>query len=236
MARDVSQSFTTPFFRLSFPNLAEPRKKTNAQTGKVTDTFDMVMLFPTTAGHWGPPADLTQLIHAAKDTRDKHWNNPAARPPVINMPFKDGSQPNKAGKIHEGFAGCIVSSAMSTRRPGMVGPDPKVALDPKRDLYPGCWCRAVVHCFTYENGGNYGVSFGLDHIQKWKDDSPLGGSAGNPEDHFQQLDAPAPQNGGAFGTGPNGPTTQAAPGTPPLPPTPAMPTPPAPPVKKNVWD
>jgi len=234
MAREVSQSITTPFFRLSFPNLVEPRKKTDPTTGKVTESFDIVMLFPQVAGHWGPAADLTQMINLAKELRDKHWNNPSTRPRELGMPFADGNQPNKAGKIHEGFAGSTKSSATSSRRPCMVGPDPKVALDPRKDLYPGCWCRAVIHAFTYEGKGNSGVSFGLDHIQKWKDDSPLGGSAGNPEDHFQQLDAPPPQNGGAFGTGPNGPTTSAPQGAPP--PLPPTPLPPAPPVKKNVWD
>jgi hypothetical protein len=58
-------------------------------------------------------------------------------------------------------------------------------VDP-REIYPGCFVIASVRAFTYDTRGNKGVSFGLNHIQKIADGTPIGGRS-RPEDDFQPL-------------------------------------------------
>ena len=204
MAPKNNETITTPFFRLCFPNLAKPKDVPAVGGKKAYQRFDMVMAFPKST-------DLKDLKKIANAAIVAMWPDPTKRPGNIRSPFKDGDRPNGNGNIMDGFPGCIVVNAMSTRRPGMVGPDPKIPLDAEKDLYPGCWCRAVIHAFAYSGQGGSGVSFGIDHIQKYKDDEPLGVSCGKPEDHFGQLEDP---NAGEFQTGPTGPSP-AAPVAPP---------------------
>ena len=65
----------------------------------------------------------------------------------------------------------------------------------EKDFYPGCYARATVRAFAYDQAGNRGVAFGLQNIQKLADGEPLGGRT-KPHDDFEPVDDDV-ANGGA---------------------------------------
>ena len=42
------------------------------------------------------------------------------------------------------------------------------------EIYGGCYCKAQLNAYAYEQAGNRGISFGLLHLQKVKDGEPFG--------------------------------------------------------------
>lgn len=168
----------TPKFRLSFPALFQP--KLNDLNGK--HEFSCVALFPV-------DADLGHMKAAVKDLlTEKFTADQAKWPTPLKSPFRDQGEKVKKdangaiiigtdGKpvLQEGHvAGAIFMNLKSTNRPGIVDQDVKAIIDPSK-LYAGCWVIADVNPYYYDQKGNRGVAFGLNHIQLVADGEPLSG-------------------------------------------------------------
>lgn len=55
----------------------------------------------------------------------------------------------------------------------------------KEDIYSGSWGVASIDAYVYDNEGGKGITFGLNGLQKVKDDEAFGGGgAGSVEDDF----------------------------------------------------
>jgi hypothetical protein len=157
-------SVTTPYFRVSFPNVF--RAKKNELSGK--DEFSIVALFPK-------GADLSGLKKAAQDAIEKKWGTDKTKwPQNMRSPFRDHSEKMKDGKYPAGHEdGGVFINLKSSVRPGIVGPDMQEIID-ESQFYAGCMARASVNAYAYDNKGNRGVSFGLNHLQKVGDGEPFG--------------------------------------------------------------
>lgn len=84
------------------------------------------------------------------------------------------------------YEGCYYMSIGSKIQPGLVDRGKMPILD-GTSLYSGCYARVAMGAFAYNNNGNKGVSFGLNHVQKLRDGEPLGGIT-RAEDEFDELD------------------------------------------------
>lgn len=84
------------------------------------------------------------------------------------------------------YEGHLYMSVSSKTRPGVVGRDLQPILD-STEVYSGCFARVSINAFPYSTQGNRGVSFGLNHVQKWADGDFLGGRS-RAEDDFDELD------------------------------------------------
>jgi hypothetical protein len=169
----------TPSFRVSYPNVFKPKR--NELNGK--DEYSLVALFPK-------GADLSQLKAAAMAAIEKKWPNPATRPQNIRTPFRKHEDRIKDGKLPAGYeAGGIYINLKSSVKPGVVNQQVQDIIDPQ-DFYAGCYARAAVTAFAYDQKGNRGVSFGLQNLQKVKDGDPLG-SRTLATDDFAPLEAQA---------------------------------------------
>jgi hypothetical protein len=82
----------------------------------------------------------------------------------------------------------ITFKATEKYKPGVVDANVKDIIEP-REFYSGCYARASVRAYVYDNKGNRGVGFGLNNVQKLRDGEPLGGSGGpaRPSDEFQAV-------------------------------------------------
>lgn len=171
----------TPAFRISYPNLWKPRK--NELNGK--DEYSCVALFPK-------GEDLTELIQLAQVAIVDMWGADKKKwPSNFRNPFRDQGEKTKqlddgTSFLPEGLEeGAIFLNLKSQHKPGVVDQQVQPILNPA-EIYAGCWCRASVNAFTYDQKGNRGVSFGLVNIQKVKDDDPLSGRS-TPQDDFQPI-------------------------------------------------
>ncbi len=171
----------TPFFRVSYPNVFKPKK--NELNGK--QEYSLVALFPK-------GADFTALKAAAKEAIDKKW--PKDKPANLKNPLRDQAERAKIvdGKkvLPPGYEeGAMFSTLKCTNRPGLVDGKNQDIIN-ESDFYAGCWARASVNVFAYDQAGNRGVSFSLQNIQKWKDDEPLSGRP-KASTEFAPVDMPA---------------------------------------------
>jgi hypothetical protein len=168
----MSENVLTPKFRVSFPNVFRPGKL--MQLG-AEPKYSITMLFEK-------GADLSALHAAAKAVLEEKWGADKTKwPKNMRNPFRDQGE-----KEFPGYeAGAIFISASSKQRPGLV--DEKVQdIIEEHKFYPGCYARATVRAFAYDQAGNRGVSFGLQNVQKLADGEPLGGRT-NPAQDFEPV-------------------------------------------------
>lgn len=162
MARKV----VTPKFRVSFPQLFEPRAAAEGQEPK----YSITMLFDE-------DADLSELKESIKEAVREKWGD---KPPKnLRNPIRDQGEKEYDGYIK----GRPFIRASSKLRPGVVDAQVQPILEPS-EVYPGCYARASVRAFAYDVAGNRGVAFGLLNVQKLADGEPLG-TRTRPEDDFE---------------------------------------------------
>lgn len=169
-------AIVTPAFRVSYPSVFQARK--NELSGN--DEFSLVALFKK-------GEDLSKLKAAAHEAIVAKWGADKAKwPQNLRNPFRDQAERAKDGNLPLGYeAGAIFLNLKSKQRPGIVDEKMEPILEPSQ-FYAGCWARASVNAYAYDQKGNRGVSFGLANLQKTGDGDPLGGRT-RPEDDFEPV-------------------------------------------------
>lgn len=172
-----NERIATPYFRASFVSVMQKKQQPNGEM-----KYSLTMCFPKNT-------DFTQMQALAKKAAESRWGQV---PAGLVSPFKDGNE--KADKYPDSHKDMIVIEARTDYKPGVVGPDKSEILDqdPPNGFYSGCWARAMVNAFAWENSGRKGVSFGLSNLQKVKDDVPFQTSY-DPAEDFDAV----PNQGGA---------------------------------------
>ena len=169
-------AFTTPEFRVSFPNVFKPSAM---EGGK--PSFNLVMLFPKTT-------DLAVFKKALHEVIAARWGKDA---PGLQSPFVNGDS-----KKYAGYAGMVAIKAANyvynekdeqKARPGVADSQVQPILSPA-EFYPGCWARAKI--FAKATGGpgtKYAakVSFGVRNLQKLRDDEAFGMTRVAAEEDFE---------------------------------------------------
>lgn len=181
----TSTEVLTPEFRISYANVFVPQK--NELSGKME--YSLVMLFPK-------GADLSKLKAAAEAALvAKLGADKTKWPANMRNPFRkcserwknvDGKQVVPAG-YEDGDA--IFITAKSQMKPGVVDENVQIVLDAEK-FYSGCYARAYINPYFYDNKGNRGVAFGLQRVQKVRNGDPLGGRSA-PEAGFVAVEGAA---------------------------------------------
>ena len=156
----MAESKLTPVFRLSFPQLFEAKSFQGSDA-----KFSLTMLFDN-------EADLTELKAAAKAAAVEKFGADKI-PANFRTPFRDGIEKEHLDGYGEGVT-FIRATSGADSAPELVDRG-KNEIVSQRDLYAGCYCRAVVTPFAYDTAGNRGVSFGVRVVQKMADGSSFGG-------------------------------------------------------------
>ena len=164
---DFDTRIITPVFRLSYPHIWEPVLNQLAKR----EQYDIQMLFDKATAK----TDLAGMVKLVNDMIAWKWGNPAG----IRKPFVDGdtavdSQGTKKVEKNPSYKGMIILSSWSKQAPGVVDPSGKHPITQHDEMYGGCYCRAQLNAYAYEQGGQKGVNFGLMHVQKIKDGTPFG--------------------------------------------------------------
>lgn len=207
-AKPKAAQIVTPEFRVSFPSVFRS-KKVNPNDPNEKAKFSLTMLFRVKADPAKPhekAVDLTPLKQLALTAATGKWGPDQTKWPTkkvdgvvksaIRMPFRNG-----ADKDYEGYDGNVVFCyASSTMQPGLVDGQKQPILQ-ESDFYAGCYARATITAFAYDNKGNMGVSFGLRNIQKIRDGEPFSGRT-KPENDFDAIEAPAGVEAPAAGNAP----------------------------------
>ena len=161
----TTDNLLTPEFRACYISVfkATAAKQADGTMGKAK--FSIRAAFP-------PTADLKALKAQAGQAAADKWGN--AIPKTMRSPFRKNEElDNPVVGIGDDWT-IMTFSANEDRRPGIVDAKLQDIID-DADVYSGAWYRAQVRAFAYDNAGNKGVSFGLQNVQKLRDDDPIGG-------------------------------------------------------------
>jgi len=192
MANDQKQAtqtrVTTPKGRVSFPHCFIPR----APMQGADEKYSITILIPK-----------SENIDAIKALRNKavtdKWPDETKRPKNIHNPIKDGDTDVmndgslRKDKYPELAGHWLITASRSkkTGRPKVVDQAMQEIIE-ESDLYAGCYARMSIHAFAYAPTKDkpqmkYGVSFGLNNVQKLAEGEPLGGMSSKPEDDFEPV-------------------------------------------------
>ena len=180
---------TTSLCRFSFPHLFRPTKP----RGSDKEKYSISILMPRESdfAEYGflDKADFDRCMAALREqakiaAKDK-WG--ADLPKKLKSPFLDAGDYD-----YEWYEeGRVLIRASSIQKPGVVDAKLNQIID-ESEIYPGCWGRVSLRAFAYDNSGNRGVSFGLQNVQKVRDDDNIGGTGrSRPENDFAPVEGAA---------------------------------------------
>lgn len=167
----------------------------NLVTGKVR--FSYVSVFEPRAVNGGDEKySITLLIPKSdNDTYQRIMNEinkvlqeniadtfKGVMPANPNLPIYDGDGLRPGGEpFGPECKGCWVMSAKSNSAPEVVDANCQPILS-KNEFYSGCYGRASIRFYAYNQNGNKGIGCGLGNVQKLEDGQPLDGRTTAAED------------------------------------------------------
>ena len=96
----------------------------------------------------------------------------------LRLPIRDGDEEHDSGNRGAEYQGHFFINATSKNKPGVVRAQkdsPPVPIFDPDDFYSGCYGRADVNFFPYNQAGNRGVGVGLNNLMMVKEGERLDG-------------------------------------------------------------
>lgn len=163
----------TPVFRVSFPHVFAAQtfkdKATGAQSEPkfgVTAVFDVkyIEANPREKVRWNG------MMALANEAALEFFKKPLDKLPAnFKKPVRDGEEKEELAGFGPGLKFCSITSKM---RPGIVAADGVTPVTDADAFYPGCYARATVTAYGYDNVGK-GVAFGLNNLMFVRDGERL---------------------------------------------------------------
>jgi hypothetical protein len=170
MAKKDFEKIITPVFRVSFPQVFQPK----AAPGSEKEKYSLVMIFKK-------GEDLSVLKDLIKKVVKEAY--PDGIPEGFHTPLKDGNE-----KEYDGYKDTIYCTASSMQQPGVLDETKQPIINPI-EFYAGCYAIATVNVYTWKYMGKQGVSIGLQNLMKIDDGEPLTGGA-SAEADFSEIVVP----------------------------------------------
>lgn len=167
MAENVSTKVITGKVRFSYAHVFEPVAMAESQDAK----YQVSLIIPK--------SDLKTLekiekaIEAAKVVGKDKISKNGKLMPGLKMPLRDGDEDRPDNPE---YADSMFINCSSKLKPGIVDKDlnPIMSQD---EFYSGCYGRASINFYAFNNAGNRGIACGLNNLQKLADGEPLAGGA-----------------------------------------------------------
>lgn len=179
------KKYVTPVFRASFVNAFEARAMEEGQKPKfgLTAVWTPSKFSESDKVRW--KKILAALNEESMSRFKKKWKDLPAN-------YKKGLRDGAEKADLEGFGeGTRFANLTSMMRPGVVDVN-REPIGPEHgntdELYSGCYCRATVTVYSYDNKGK-GVALGLQNIQKIKDGPRLDARTDAAEDFEDDVDS-----------------------------------------------
>jgi hypothetical protein len=173
----------TPVFRVAFPKVFKPESFDGGD-----EKYSLIAIFDTKNFTKKDKKAWKALLDSMDKESKNAFKKPLKKlPSSYRKPLRDAGEKEDLDGFEEGMMFCTLSSK---RRPGIINMD-RDKIRPENnnegDFYAGCYARASVTIYTYDNKGK-GMSLGLLNIQKMSDGEALSGGASDAEDDFEEDD------------------------------------------------
>lgn len=188
MAKDdkkVLDKVTTPKFRVSWPAVLEPEafEEGGKKKYSLIAIFDPKKFDAEDKKKW---REMHRIFEESWKAKFK-----GKKPANLKSPFRDGMEKEDWDGFGEGKIFCTLSTL---QKPGLIDRH-KDPITEQEDFYAGCYARATVTCYAFENKGNRGVGFGLHNVQKLAD-GPAFSQRTDAEEDFDDYEGPDEEEGG----------------------------------------
>ena len=160
--------------RFSYVNVFEPRVTPNGD-----EKYSITLLIPKTDGdtYQRISAEINKTLQENLATTFK-----GVMPSNPKLPIHDGDGTRQSGESYgPECKGCWVITANSNNAPEVVDANCNPIIS-KNDFYSGCFGRASLRFYAYNQNGNKGIGCGLGNVQKLEDGQPLDGRTTAAED------------------------------------------------------
>lgn len=179
MAKLNSTRVVTGKVRFSYVNLFEPRAFGENQKAK----YSVMLLIPKS--DIGTIERINKAIAAAAQ-EGASTKFQGKVPAILKTTFKDADKDtNNDGEVFKDVwdytANHYIINVSSERKPGVVDADLNPIINPS-EIYSGCYGRASITFFAYNNNGNKGISAGLNNVQLLEEGEPLGSTTSAEQD------------------------------------------------------
>lgn len=169
---ELSTKVVTGKVRFSFVNVFEPKAFGENQTPK----YSVMLLIPKS--DVGTLDRMRKAIEVAAE-KGKATKFGGKIPTVLKSTLKDADvDTNQDGDVFADLwdyaKNHYILNVSSKMAPQIVDAERNPIINPA-DFYSGCYGRASINFFAYNNNGNKGISAGLGNLQKLEDGEPLGG-------------------------------------------------------------
>lgn len=160
-------NIVTEKVRFSYANVFEPRQTPNGDL-----KYSIMLLIPKS-----DTITYQKIINEINGTLEEATASvfKGTKPANPRLPIYDGDGVRQSG---EAFGpeckGCWVMTANSISAPEVVDASCQPILS-KNEFYSGCYGRASLRFYAYNQNGNKGIGCGLGNVQKLEDGQPLDG-------------------------------------------------------------
>jgi hypothetical protein len=158
--------------RFSYAHVHEPKAIQEGQKEK----YSVSILIPKSDK--ATIDKINKAVEAAKQEGKGKWNGKI--PAVLKLPLRDGDAERPDDEAYEG---CMFLNANSVNKPGIVGPDREEIMS-NEEFYSGCFGRASINFYAYNQSGNKGIACGLNNLQKLEDGDRLSGGGSTAAEDF----------------------------------------------------
>jgi len=181
-----SRKLVTEEFRSSFAFVHEARAMNEGDEPK----YSIQMIFDKSNDK-----AIKGIVQVLANAAAIKWGEDTSKWPKMKYnPMTVDTEMDEEGNldmVEKHLHGKCTLNARNKNKPGLVGPDAKPLMDAD-DFYSGCFARASLGCFAYENSGNKGVSLSLNNLMKTKDGDRLDGHS-KAEDDFSSFATEVPE-------------------------------------------
>ncbi len=155
--------------RFSYTNVFEARQTPNGDL-----KYSVTLLIPKT-----DTITYQKIINEINKTLEEATAKTfgGVKPANPRMPIYDGDGVRASGEAFGAECkSCWVMTANSISAPEVVDASGQPILS-KNEFYSGCFGRASIRFYAYNQNGNKGIGCGLGNVQKLEDGQPLDGRA-----------------------------------------------------------
>jgi hypothetical protein len=171
MAKLDNTKVVTNEVRFSYAHVWEPQVGPNGGDPK----YSVTLLIPKTDKDTLSAID--KAVETAKENgKTKKWGGKI--PAKLITTLHDGDEDYPDDPV---YAGNMYIAVRSDSQPKIVDDAVRPILD-QDEFYSGCYGRASISFFPYDNQGGKGVSAGLNNLQKLRDGERLAGGSSPDED------------------------------------------------------
>lgn len=171
MTNDTNTKVITGKVRFSYANIWEPKSINGGE-----EKYSISLIIPKSD---------TRTLNAIKAAIEQAKKDGIAKfggkiPTNLKLPLRDGDIDRLDD---ETYKNSYFINANSKDRPQIVDKSVKPILD-QEEVYSGCYGRASINFYAFNQNGNRGIACGLGNLQKLADGEPLSSHA-NAKDDFE---------------------------------------------------